>query len=126
MASLEYHRILIRFTTFSTCEDYAIKIKMSSDEELVFITPEYIYKFMTLYDYGRVDPSVEDNPVHGHGSTLRYWKKVLSYFMPNKRQRWTSIGEIACGNPTKSSLVKNLLKALERNPMQIERLHQQD
>ena len=67
-----------------------------------------------MHAYGRVSPSAEDNPISGRGSTLRYWKKAISYFMANKLQRWTTIGEVVCGNPIKSTFVNNLLNAIKK------------
>ena len=69
---------------------------------------------MAMHAYGRVNPSVKDNPISERGSSLRYWKKAISCFMPNKLQILTTKGGAGCGNPTKSTLVNNLLNAIKR------------
>ena len=111
LAWLTYREIMLRFTTFTTGRSYD-KTQIFRDNEFVaFLTPRIDYRFMAIYAYGRVNPSAEDNPISGCGTTSKYWKKTISYFMANKLQRWAYIGGVACGNPSKSTLVNNLLNA---------------
>ena len=114
LAWMPYQAIMSQFTTFTTNRSYD-KTKIFSDNELTFLTLRHVYRFMAMHAYGRVNPSAEDDPISGRGSTLRYWKKVISYFVPNKLvQRWTTIGGATCGNPTKSTLANNRHIAIKK------------
>lgn len=57
----------------------------------------------------------EDNPVHARCSSLQYYKKAVSFFIPNRHQPWNSITNT--GNPTKSKEVNSLLKAVKKKEM---------
>jgi hypothetical protein len=79
-------------------------------EELTTITPEHIYRWMCKRVYDKEDPSAEDNPIHARSTTIAYWKKAISYFMPNTAT-WTIDGT---GNPTKSKQINGLIKAVKK------------
>jgi hypothetical protein len=70
-----------------------------STGELATLTPEHIYRWMCTLVYGTPDPTREDNPTHGRASSLVYYKKAISYFMPNKLMPWDAISRE--GNPTR-------------------------
>jgi len=55
---------------------------------------------MAFKVYGCPDPNGDDNPTLGRSTSLQYYKKALSYFVPNKLASWNSL--IRCGNPTRS------------------------
>ena len=76
------------------------------------LTPEHIYRWMCTKVYGMPDPSPEDNPTHGWASSLMYYKKAISYFMPNKLMPWNAITRE--GNPTRSIDVNDLIKAVKK------------
>lgn len=44
--------------------------------------------------------------------TVLYWKKSISYFLPNKRMEWNEISNI--GNPIMSGAVNDLIKAIKK------------
>jgi hypothetical protein len=58
------------------------------------------------------DQTPEDNPTHGRASSLMYYKKAISYFMPNKLTPWNAISRK--GNPTRSIDVYDLIKAAKK------------
>jgi hypothetical protein len=43
---------------------------------------------------------------------LKFWKKTLSYFIPNNHMTWNDLA--LAGNPTKSTKVHKLLKVIKR------------
>jgi hypothetical protein len=83
-----------------------------STDELAVLTPEHVYRWMCTKAFGVPDPTAEDNPIHGRASSLSYYKKAISYFMPNKLMPWNAITKE--GNPTKSVLVNDLIKAVKK------------
>ena len=90
------------------------KDKIFTPEELSHLTPDHIYRFFAKKVYGREDPGVDDNPTEGRSTTLCYYKKAISFFMPNKLSKWTVIAGVASGNPTKSQEINDLIAAVIR------------
>jgi hypothetical protein len=62
--------------------------------------------------YGFPEPGPDDNPTLGQSSSLEYYKKALSYYMPNRLIRWNAISKT--GNPTRSIPVNELIKAVKK------------
>jgi hypothetical protein len=80
-------------------------------EELNAIQPEEIKKWMCVKVYGIPEPGTDDNPTLGRASLLDYYKKALSYYMPNKLFGWNAISKT--GNPTRSIPVNELIKRVK-------------
>ncbi len=60
-----------------------------TDEELFTLTPEHIFKYMAHKAYGKIDPNFNiDLPTKSQSSTLKFSKKAISYFMPNRLLLW--------------------------------------
>jgi hypothetical protein len=106
-----------------------------TQEQLLTIRPQDVARWMCLKAYGTPDPAPGDNPTHGRCSSLEYYKKALSYFMPNRHNGWDEV--TLRGNPTKSREVLDVIKAVKkkevrrqgrpsqaRRPMEIEELRQ--
>eukprot|EP00536_Pseudo-nitzschia_multiseries_P015128 jgi/Psemu1/41382/gm1.41382_g len=92
---LRYHKTLLMLMDFLHECKYPTDKMFTRDELLALITPEDIYRWMCF-------------KVLGESSTLMYWKKAISYFMPS-HATWN---EATCvGNPTKSRRINNLNKA---------------
>ena len=83
-----------------------------TNERLNALTPLDIYRWLASIAYGMDDPGPEDDPVHARWTSLQYYKKAISFFIPNRHQPWNSITNT--GNPTKSKEVNSLLKAVKR------------
>jgi hypothetical protein len=81
-------------------------------EQLNGLKPVDIYKWMCLKAYGKEDPGPDDNPTYGRASSLEYYKKAISHFMPNKLMAWNVISQV--GNPTRSTEVNSLIKAVRK------------
>ena len=85
-----------------------------SDEELGTITPDDIYRWMCLKAYHKYDPLPTDRPMYARSSSLSYWKKAISYYMPNGNVSWNSLANPPFGNPTKSKEVNDLVKGVRK------------
>eukprot|EP00957_Ditylum_brightwellii_P177903 13550625-Ditylum_brightwellii.AAC.1 len=72
--------------------------------------PHDIYCWMAWKVYGTDDPSPDDNPTEGHSSCLKYYKKAISFYMPNHRMQWNEITKV--GNPTRSEDINDLIQAV--------------
>ena len=83
-----------------------------TNERLNALTPLDIYRWLASIAYGTDDPGPQDDPVHARWTSLQYYKKSISFFIPNRHQPWNSITNT--GNPTKSKEVNSLLKAVKR------------
>jgi hypothetical protein len=63
---------------------------------------------MNIKRFGVADPPKDANPMSARSISLAFWKKAISFFMPNHLIVWTS-GRNE-GNPTRSIDVNNLIK----------------
>jgi hypothetical protein len=58
--------------------------------------------------YDKEYPDDEEIPLNGNHHTIDYYKKSISYFMPNRDVVWNAM--LKSGNPTRSVAVNGLLK----------------
>jgi hypothetical protein len=80
--------------------------------ELNAITPVDVLHWMNIKTFGIPDPPIDANPVSARSSSLNFYKKSISFFMPNRLIPWsTSRSE---GNPTRSNEINDLLKRVKR------------
>ena len=109
-----YHRFLAEFMEYKNKVAYPSD-KTFTDEELLEITPDHLYRWMCFKVFEKEDPTEEDTPLL-RSSSVYYWKKAVSYFMPNTAS-WTierGANSTGIGNPTKSKKVNDLIKAMKR------------
>eukprot|EP00957_Ditylum_brightwellii_P087367 6649747-Ditylum_brightwellii.AAC.1 len=59
-----------------------------SSEELECLKPHNIYRWMAWKVYGTDDPSPHDNPTEGCSTSLKNYKKAISFYIPNRRMQW--------------------------------------
>ena len=81
-------------------------------EELAAITPHQLVQWLSTKAYGVPSPGPDDNPTVGRSSSLEYYKKAISSFMPHRLQPWNSITNF--GNPTRLVEVNNLIKRVKK------------
>ena len=81
--------------------------------QLLGIQPFEIANWFKVKAYGKVDPGPDDHPTHCRSSSLEYWKKALSSFMPNRIPHWNVANN--SGNPTKSTEVNDLIKIVKKS-----------
>ena len=81
-------------------------------EHILTLTPEDIVSYFNLKVFGTTEPDQDCTPKLGRSSSLLYYKKAISYFMPNKLLGWNVA--TSSGNPTKSVLVNNLINKVKK------------
>ena len=81
-------------------------------EELLELGPLDIKRWLANKAFGDPDYNVNqgDRPIYARSSTLAFAKKAISFFMPNHLPPWAN----GAGNPTKSSVVNNLLREVKQ------------
>ena len=88
------------------------KHSVFTQDRLYTIKPGEIVRFMQFKVYGMADPGVNDMPTLGRSSSLEYYKKALSHFMPDRLSPWNVKRHE--GNPTRSVVVNNLIKLVKK------------
>lgn len=81
-----------------------------SVERLSTVTLEEIVAYFNYRAYGTATLSENDNPTLTRSTSLYYWKKAISYHMPNKHIPWNELSKM--GNPTKSVQVNEMIQAV--------------
>jgi hypothetical protein len=111
--SIAYKPYLLEFMAFyhERVQPYPRETVFEQDI-LVGIKPRDIKRWMCKKVYGVPDPGLDDHPIHGRSSSLEFYKKALSYFMPNKRMGWNEVTQ--AGNPTKSSEIIDRIKKVKK------------
>ena len=79
---------------------------------LLTLQPRDVCAYFNLKAFGTVNPDADTTPKQGRSSSLMFYKKAISYFMPNKLISWQI--ESGIGNPTKSIEVNNLVKKVQK------------
>ena len=83
------------------------------DETTVLsVTPEDICRFFNSLAYGKEEPTVGDHPTSARSSTLEFYKKAISSFMPRRMLPWDDVRRE--GNPTRSVHVNTLIKTMKK------------
>ena len=81
-------------------------------EHILTLTPEDIVSYFNLKVFGTTDPDEDCTPKLGRSSSLLYYKKAISFFMPNKLLGWNV--QSSSENPTKSVLVNNIINKVKK------------
>lgn len=81
-------------------------------EHLLTLTPEDVVSYFNLKVFGTTDPDEDACPKLGRSSSLCFYKKAISYFMPNKLLGWNV--ETMSGNPTKSVTVNEVINKVKK------------
>ena len=107
----KYHASLIQLMSFIDGCKYD-KDHMFTAVELSAITATNVKNWLELKAYGKINPSVTDQPKRGRLSSLAFAKKAVSHYMPRRLVHWDDLkGE---GNPTKSVEVNNVINAVKK------------
>jgi hypothetical protein len=103
----DYKPTLIQLMSFVDSTQYE-KDHEFTRERLLQVTPRDIERWMNQKAYGTTDPGPDAKPTEARASSLQYWKKALSSYMPNRLMTWNVATQQ--GNPTKSTEVNDLIK----------------
>ena len=88
------------------------KSHVFSKTHLLLLTPSDVCKYFNLKVFGCANPDEDATSKLGRSSSLMFYKKAISYFMPNKLIGWNV--ETNSGNPTKSIEVNALIKKVQK------------
>ena len=80
---------------------------MFTREQLPEVKPQHIHGWLAMKAFRKTNYSIEngDKPIHVGSSSLDYWKKTISFFMPNHSPHWCNYQ----GNPTKHQMHRKLI-----------------
>jgi hypothetical protein len=79
---------------------------------LLEVKPEHIKRWCCVKVFGIPDPTDDDHPTLGRSSSILFYKKAISHFMPNRLMSWNEVTEM--GNPTKSREMNDLIKRVKK------------
>jgi hypothetical protein len=107
-----YKPILVRMMSFLDGAEYLVDQQFTL-AELGTLNPDKIMQWFNHVTFG------DANPPNGHdmnprirSNTIKYWKKALSHFMPNRLMVWNEISLV--GNPTRSEKMNALLRFVKK------------
>jgi len=107
----QYHATLIDFMSFVDGVQHH-KDTSFTPQRLGQIRPPQLVRWMCLKVYGTPTPGPADRPTVRRSSSLEYYKKAISNYMPNKLMPWNALAQE--GNPTRSVEVNNFIKAVKK------------
>ena len=108
-----YKSVLVRLLSFLDNVQYS-KETIFTKERLSEIKPYDLMRFFNWKIFGSENPTAEQRLRPQLRSTcLEFWKKALSYYMPNRLMQWNEIAEV--GNPTRCLAVNNLIKSMKKS-----------
>jgi Transcriptional activator of glycolytic enzymes len=106
-----YSAVLIEFMPFFKEVRYP-KDSFFPTAMLLEITPLDILRWMKLKVYGTPNPMAQDRPTKGRSTSLEFYKKALSAFMPNKLHPWSMVS--LTGNPTRSEEINYFIAKIKK------------
>ncbi len=112
MTEKTYHSVLIHLMTFVNPGEAYNKDHVFTQAKLAPLTPVDVRRWMCQRAYGTPEPGPAANPTEAQSSSLSFWKKPISFFMPNRIMPWNAVS--AQGNPTRSIEVNNLIKRVKK------------
>ena len=105
-----YKRVLQKVMSHIDGIDYDTDHEHSR-ERLGSLTPEDLLLWFNHKCFGSSTPDENALPVV-RSSSIEFWKKALSAFMPNRLMSWNEISQV--GNPTKSTQLNDLIKLVKK------------
>ena len=112
-----YRRILANFLAYRDGIPYPSDA-IIDNSILSAITVDDICLWFYFKAYGTPTPNDEARPQFARHSTLHFYKKAISYFIPNKHLGYNV--ETLTGNPTKAPVVNQLIKDVKRHEVRAE------
>eukprot|EP00957_Ditylum_brightwellii_P099417 7573093-Ditylum_brightwellii.AAC.1 len=106
-----YQKVLHKIMMFVNNTSYHVG-HIFSNRELLCLKLRDVYGWMCFKVYGKENPLPEYNPMYGRSSSLEYYKKVISFFMPCQLGLWNVT--IKLDNPMRSVDVNGLIKAVKK------------
>jgi hypothetical protein len=110
--ALEYKSTLDSLMSYFHGVDYAREREYTKGV-LRALTPDDIVAWMNVKTFDNPDPPLDANPTECRSSSLEFWKKALSIFMPDRLTAWVS-GRTNEGNPIRSIEVHSLIRRVKK------------
>jgi hypothetical protein len=109
-----HHGVLRRLMAYLHEVDAYEKGHVFSQDGLAALTPSDIKRWMCVKAHGMPEPGPDDHPTKCtcRSSSIEFWKKIISFFMPNEQMQWNVVSTV--GNFSKSVEVNNLVKAVKK------------
>ena len=105
-----YHAILLKIVGHLDGVVY-LKGVVISRERLETITPADLMRYFNKITFDDEDPDDDTSPTV-RSSLLEFYKKALSFYMPNRMMVWNEISN--CGNPTRCTLINDMIKRVKK------------
>ena len=108
-----YKSILVRLISYLDNVQYS-KETVFEKERLAQLKPDDLMRFFNWKIFGSETPTAEEKMRPQLRSTcLEFWKKAISYYMPNRLMQWNEIAEV--GNPTRCLAINDLIKSMKKS-----------
>jgi hypothetical protein len=107
----KYKATFDAFMSFVHQREYSREYEYTVEEKSA-LTPSDVVRWMNVKTFGIEDPPIDANPVHARSSSLEFWKKAISFYMPNRLVPWSTTNDE--GNPTKSIDVNDLIRRVKK------------
>jgi hypothetical protein len=89
-----------------------------TQERLAQIKPQDILRWMNVRTFGVPNPPLDADPFLARHTSVEYWKKAISSFMPNRLHPWNELAQT--GNPTRSNEINDLIKRVKKKEVRNE------
>ncbi len=106
-----YSTCLIKMMSFIDGVQYP-KTSTFSCDQVAAITAEQVAAFLNKKAFGTPVPDPDDHPHTMRASSLAFFKKAASQFMPLRSMPWDDIN--LCGNPTRSTAVNEVISKVKQ------------
>ena len=107
-----YKTCLMAFMSFKNNKSYNADYEFTQAEFLE-ITPNDICRYFKYRTYGDADANEDkENPIQARSNSVKFWKKSISYFMPNNLMAYNEVGKT--GNPTRHAMINKLTGKIKR------------
>ena len=108
-----YKSILVRLISYLDNIQYS-KETVFEKERLAQLKPDDLMRFFNWKIFGSETLTAEEKMRPQLRSTcLEFWKKAISYYMPNRLMQWNEIAEV--GNPTRCLAINDLIKSMKKS-----------
>jgi hypothetical protein len=105
-----YQRIIVHLVSYLDHVQYP-KNTVFERGRLAEITGDDVLRWMNVQCFRHPDPPLDARPCR-RSSTMLYYKKALSHFMPNRNMVWNEITSM--GNPTKYQKILDLIGLIKQ------------
>lgn len=80
--------------------------------QMAEVTAQEVLDWFNFRAFGTSTPCDTDRPTLVRTSTLLYWKKALSSYMPNRNMPWNELRNE--GNPTRAHIINDMIRRVRR------------